>query len=211
MKKQREDSHKPILSFKNEVSVKVREENNKILFNGKQYFDEKLFILNIGNNSVYDVHIKFVIDYIKIIKAIRKICINQEINLIGKKYIDFKSTAKNFNYKFIKPIKTETRFFEFIDLKRNSIEIEFPSLLNNLLTVIFYLAREWSCHKEDLGRFVDIGTNALPLKIVLEYKDIGGKKYKKNYKARLDFEYILTHLENGILEENILNGKIILN
>ena len=48
MKKQRESAYKPLLTF-DYIPIKVREEDGKSLFNGKESFQPEIILHNIGN------------------------------------------------------------------------------------------------------------------------------------------------------------------
>lgn len=210
MKKQRASSHKPILSLQREISVNVRERDLRFVFNEKPLFDEKLILSNTGNEVAYNVQLKFKVNYRKLIKQINSICDGQEIYLINNKHVEFASNSKKFDVRFSQNIKSDDFIFGSIQNNLKKQEICFPSLLSRLLSIVLYLDQHWTCEKHDLKKMLKFESKGLPVKLFLKYEGVGGEKYKKLYKVKLDFEYTLVSINNDKIDQNILNAKICL-
>ena len=88
MKKQRESSYEPFLCF-DFISLKVNEENGKILFNGKQSFQPEIVLHNIGNGTATNISIDWKINYDYIVKQIQKLDIEHKLKINLSKSLIF--------------------------------------------------------------------------------------------------------------------------
>ncbi len=213
MKRQREEMHKPILNICHFIHIDVIEKNGVILFNGNTLFSEKISISNIGNGSAQNIYIKYKINYEKIINILKQLCTNQMIQMIGEKDIEFKSNDKRFYLSFLSSINTDDEFYSFDFIKQNTevLELEFPLIINRLFSILLYLVREKISVTNDWNYIRKIEYKKIPLKIIITYEDVGGKKYTKVITIGLSFNFCVYELKDNLRWENILNTKISLN
>ena len=210
MKREREESHKPVLSFTQSISIKIKEMDGKICFNGNPFLSEKIQIGNIGTGIAKDFNIQYMIDYKKIVSLINELSANKSIDFIGKKAIEFKSQDDKFNFSFLSTINDNDSFvsFDFIRNDEKEIKIDFPAILNNLLCILFYLVRERIMLNKFWSNARYLESKPFPVKLKLSYKDIGGKKYKKKLYMYFSFEFIVVESNKQRRENNTLNVRI---
>lgn len=207
MKCQREESHKPVITILPFKPIRIKEENGNISFNGEAFFSERIFMMNIGTGVAKNLSIQYLINYNTIISLINELCGKQTISFIGKNSIEFKSPYRDFNFSFLTTIndKDTLVIFDFIKNDEKKTIICLPSILNRLLSILFYAIRERIMIKKDWNTARNIESKPFPITMVLIYKDVGGKKYTERLKMHLSFSFIVMESNKKIIEENVLN------
>lgn len=210
MKRQREESHKPEISVNHSILIKIKESDGHIFFNENAFFSEKLLILNIGTGVAKDLKIHYLINFKKLIPLVNELCNKQALRFVGKKSIEFKSLDENFNFSFLTTINEKDSMvnYDFVTNDAQGVYSDFPSVLNKLFSIIFYSIREQIKENKDWDKTKYLEAKTFPVKIVISYKDIGGKKYKKKIHMYFSFEFNIIELQMNGVEENILNARI---
>ena len=208
MKKQRESSYKPFLCF-DFISLKVNEENGKILFNGKQSFQPEIVLHNIGNGTATNISIDWKINYDYIVKQIQKLDIEHKLKInLSKSLISIESCTNEFDSKFGGTTKDRSEFFDVLEAKETCSNIQIPHLLKNCISVLLFLERNSLISQKSSKRIDSILKIKLPVKIIVNYNDMQNKYWKRRMSFIFDFDFVITQLDNGNLETDFLNGYI---
>lgn len=208
MKKQRESAYKPLLTF-DYIPIKVREEDGKTLFNGKESFQPEIILHNIGNGTATNISVNWKINYDYIAKQIQKLDIEHKLKIdFSKSLISIKSCTKEFDSKFGGTTIDHSEYFDILEAKETCSKIQIPHLLKNCISVLLFLERNSLISQKSSKRIDSILKTKLPVKIAVNYNDMQNKCWKRKMSFILDFDFVVTRLDNGKLETGFLNGYI---